>query len=431
MEIVIVLALIALNGVFAMSEMAIVSARKARLQQLADEGQARAEVALELANRPGNFLSTIQIGITLIGILSGAFGGALFSQQLAVHVARFPAFAEHSEAIALTIVVAVITYLSLILGELAPKRLALLNPELIASLIARPMRMLSKIASPLVSFMSMSTELVLRVIGAKASTEPPVTQEEIHVLIEQGTEAGVFERAEQDLVRNIFRLDELRVGAIMVPRLDVFFLDLEEPADRIRENIIGSAYSRFPVCKGGVDTVLGVVYSKDLLAASLAGKPLDLTAALRPPLYVPDSVSTMELLEMFKKTHTHIALIVDEYGDLQGLVTLNDVMEAIIGDIPSGETLAESLAVQREDGSWLLDGMLSINKLKELFDLDELPDEESGNYHTVGGFVMMRLGRVPNKADYTDWGGLRFEVVDMDKNRVDQVLVASLKAGAH
>ncbi|MBA2352955.1 MAG: HlyC/CorC family transporter [Burkholderiales bacterium] len=427
MEIVIVLALIALNGVFAMSEMAIVSARKARLQQLADEGRARAKVALDLANEPGNFLSTVQIGITLIGILSGAFGGALFSQQLAVYVARVPALAEHSEAIALTIVVAVITYFSLILGELAPKRLALLNPELIASLVARPMRMLSKIASPLVSFLSVSTSLVLRVIGAKASTEPPVTQEEIHVLIEQGAEAGVFERAEQDLVRNIFRLDELRVGAIMVPRLDVVFLDLEDSVDRISENIIGSVHSRFPVCKGGVDTVLGVVHSKDLLAASLAGKPLDLAAALRPPLYVPDSVSAMELLEMFKKTRTHIALIVDEYGDLQGLVTLNDVMEAIIGDIPSGDLPEESLAVQREDGSWLLDGMLSIEKLKELFDLDKLPYEESGNYHTVGGFVMMRLGRVPKKADYTDWSGWRFEVVDMDKNRVDQVLVASLK----
>lgn len=430
MEIILLLALIVLNGVFAMSEMAVVSSRKARLQQWAEEGQGRAQAALDLANEPGHFLSTVQIGITLIGITSGAFGEALFADRLAVVVAGVPSLAAYSDAISLTIVVAAITYLSLIIGELAPKRLALLNPELVATLVAHPMRVLAKIASPIVKFLSVSAELVLRALGAKASGEPPVTQEEIHVLIEQGTEAGVFERAEQDLVRNIFRLDELRVGAIMVPRLDVFHVDLEDSAEAIRNHITKSVYSRFPVCKGGIDNVLGIVYSKDLLTASLAGKPMDLTAALRPPLYVPDSLSAMELLEMFKKTRTHIALVVDEYGDLQGLVTLNDVLEAIIGDIPSAEVAAESLAVQREDGSWLLDGMLSIDKLKELFEMGELPKEESGNYHTVGGFVMMQLGRVPKKADYIDWGGYRFEVVDMDRNRVDQLLVAELKPGS-
>lgn len=424
MEIVIILFLIVLNGVFAMSEIAVVSSRKPRLQQWADEGNARAEAALALAVEPGRFLSTIQVGITLIGILSGAFGEATLAGPLSANIAEIGALAPYSDAIALAIIVAAITYASLIIGELVPKRIALTHPEAIASFIARPMNFLTAAALPLVRLLGFSTDFVLRVMGIRPSGGPPVTEEEIKVLIEQGTEAGVFERTEQELVRNIFRLDEQRIGAVMQPRLDIYYLDVEDPFEENRRKIIDSTFSRFPVCKGGIDQVLGIVQSKDLLGKCLSGEPIDLVQNLCTPLYVPDSISAMQLLQMFKQTSLHFALVVDEYGDLQGLVTLNDVMEAIVGNIPTTEVATEEEAVQREDGSWLLDGMLSIDKFKTLFDVDEMPEEEAHNYNTVGGFVMMQLGRVPKAADHFDWEDLRFEIMDMDRNRIDKVLVA-------
>jgi putative hemolysin len=424
MEILIIFFLIVLNGVFAMSEIAVVSSRKPRLQQWTDEGDKRAEAALALANDPGHFLSTIQVGITLIGILAGAVGARTLSEPLSASIAQVEAFAPYSEAIALAIIVAIITYVSLIIGELVPKRIALNHPESIASFIAKPMNWLAASASPLVKFLSVSTDFVLRLLGIRPSQEPPVTEEEIKVLLEQGTEAGVFEREEQELVRNIFRLDAQRVSSVMHPRLDIFYLDVEDSFEENQRKIIESAYSRFPVCKGGIDQVLGIVQSKELLAKCLSGKPIDLMQNMRPPLYVPDSISTMQLLQMFKQTRIHLALVVDEYGDLQGLVTLNDVMEAIVGDIPTTELAADEEAVQRADGSWLLDGMLSIDKFKTLFDIETMPEEEAHNYNTVGGFVMMQLGRVPKPADHFDWEDLRFEIMDMDRNRIDKVLVA-------
>ncbi len=426
LEILLVLLLILANGVFAMSEMAIVSARKARLQQLASEGDAKAQAALELANAPNHFLSTVQIGITLIGILAGAFGGATIAEKLAELLNRVPQLAPYSEGLGLGIVVVIITYLSLVVGELAPKRLALNNPERIASAIALPMQTLSKLAAPVVHLLGISTEMLLRVLGVEESTEPPVTEEEIKLLIEQGTQAGMFEEAEQDMVERIFRLGDRRVTALMTPRRQIIWLDLDDSPEENRQTIINSPYSRFAVCRGDLDNVVGIVQLKDLFTSTSAGQPLDLEAYLRQPLVIPENTPGLKVLELFKETGMHTALVVDEYAVVQGLATLNDVLEAIVGDIPALGEQTEPMVVQREDGSWLLDGLLLVDEFKELFDLDALPGEERESYQTLGGFITMYLGDIPSSADYFEWGGLRIEVMDMDGNRVDKVLVSQL-----
>ncbi|MEH2079084.1 MAG: hemolysin family protein [Nostoc sp.] len=422
-EILIILVLIIANGVFSMSEMAIVSARKVRLQQLANQGDAKAMAALKLAESPNHFLSTVQVGISLIGILTGAFGGATIANRLAVYVRLVPLLAPYSEPISFGIVVLIITYLSLIVGELVPKRLALNNPERIASNVAIPMRALSAITSPMVYLLSTSTDLILRVLGITASTEPQVTEEEIKILIEQGTEAGTFEEAEQDMVERVFRLGDRPVSYLMTPRPDIVWLDLDDSAEENRQKMVDSAYSRYPVCQGGLDNVLGVIPVTDLLARSFRGEPLDLTIGLRQPVFVPESTRGLKVLELFKQTITHMALVVDEYGVIQGLVTLNDIMSEIVGDVPSTDGQDQPQAVQREDGSWLLDGMLPVEEFLELFGMEEWESEERGSYQTLGGFVITHLGRIPTAADYFEWQSMRIEVMDMDGNRVDKVLV--------
>ncbi|MDZ7952535.1 hemolysin family protein [Nostoc sp. DedQUE09] len=422
-EILIILVLIIANGVFSMSEMAIVSARKVRLQQLANQGDAKAMAALKLAESPNHFLSTVQVGISLIGILTGAFGGATIANRLAVYVRLVPFLAPYSEPISFGIVVLIITYLSLIVGELVPKRLALNNPERIASTVAIPMRALSAIASPMVYLLSASTDLILRVLGITASTEPQVTEEEIKILIEQGTEAGTFEEAEQDMVERVFRLGDRPVSYLMTPRPDIVWLDLDDSPEENRQKMVDSAYSRYPVCQGGLDNVLGVIPVTDLLARSFRGEPLDLTIGLRQPVFVPESTRGLKVLELFKQTITHMALVVDEYGVIQGLVTLNDIMSEIVGDVPSTDGQDQPQAVQREDGSWLLDGMLPVEEFLELFGMEEWESEERGSYQTLGGFVITHLGRIPAAADHFEWQSMRIEVMDMDGNRVDKVLV--------
>ncbi|MBD2103814.1 hemolysin family protein [Leptolyngbya sp. FACHB-261] len=426
-EILLVFLLILANGIFSMSEMAVISARKARLQQWASEGDGKAQAALDLANAPNNFLSTVQIGITLVGILAGAFGGATIAEPLAAIFSRVPLLAPYSQALGLGIVVAVITYLSLVVGELVPKRLALNNPERIASTVATPMGQLSKIAAPVVHLLGMSTDLVMRMLGIRASTEPPITEEEIQVLIEQGTQAGMFEQAEQDMVERVFRLGDQQVSALMTPRRQVVWLDLDDSLEENRHKMLNSIHSRFPVCQGSLDNVLGIIQVKDLFARSTFDEPLDLTTSLRQPLVVPESTQGLKVLESFKQTGMHTALAVDEYGGVQGLVTLYDILEAIVGDVPSVGEHTEPQAVQREDGSWLLDGLLTVDEFKDLFDLEELPGEERGSYQTLGGFVLMYLGHIPSSSEHFEWGGLRFEVVDMDGNRVDKVLVMAVK----
>lgn len=428
-ELIIIVILILANGLFAMSEIAVVSSRKARLQERADKGDIRAKAALELANSPNRFLSTVQVGITLIGIFAGAFGGATLSQSLSVYLSQVPfaPIAESAEAIALVTVVLGITYLSLIMGELVPKRLALNNPERIAASVAMPMRFLAAIAAPAVHLLTASTELVLRLLGVEPnSNEPLVTEDEIKVLIRQGTEAGMFEAAEQDMVERVFRLSDQSVGALMTPRLDIVWIDLNDTAETNRQKLITGGHTRFPVCQDSLDTVLGVVSVTDVLPRSLAQQPIDFTALLQQPLFIPESTRALKVLELFKQSGTHIAMVVDEYGVIQGIVTLNDVMEVIIGDIPFADQPQELPAIQREDGSWLVDGMIPIDRFKELFQLDELPGEKWGNYQTLGGFVITYLGRIPTAADYFQWQKLRFEVMDMDGNRVDKMLIMPL-----
>jgi putative hemolysin len=409
-----------------MSEIAILSARKIRLQQAVEDGVPGARTALELANEPSHFLSTIQVGITLIGIMSGALGEAALSDRLAAYLGQFPALAPYSAGLALAAVVVCITYFSLIIGELVPKRLALFKPEPIAMVMAGPMRWLSRLAYPLVKLLSWSTDFVLWVLRAKKSEEPAVSEKEIKLMIDQGTEAGVFHKGEKEMVSNVMRLDAIKIGAIMTPRMDIYYLDVANPIEESRRRLIESPHSVIPVCRNGLDNVLGVIEAKDLLRRALSGEELKLTAAIRPANYIPNSLSPVQLLEEFKRSKIALALVVDEYGEVAGLATLKDVMEAIVGDLPSEEAEDEEPeAIQREDGSWLLDGTLTIEKFKQLFELETLPDDASGNFHTIGGFVMLQLGHVPRASDRIEAAGLRFEVVDMDRNRVDKILVSS------
>ncbi len=423
LEILLLFLLIVANGIFSMSEMAIISSRKVRLQNMANQGNKKARVALELAEAPNRFLSTVQVGITLIGILAGAFGGATISEKLAENLNQIPLLAPYSQGLSFGIVVMAITYLSLIVGELVPKRLALNNPEAIAATVAMPMRAIAAFASPIVHLLSASTDLVLRILGIGPSTEPQVTEEEIKVLIEQGTEAGMFEEAEQDMVERVFRLGDRPVSALMTPRPDIVWLDLEDTTEENRKKMMDSANSRFPVCQGGLDNVLGIMPVTDLLARSLSGEALDLTVSLRQPVFVPESTRGLKVLELFKQTGTHMALVVDEYGVIQGLVTLNDILVEIVGDVPSADELEDPQAVQREDGSWLLDGMLPVDEFFKIFAVNDSQGEHRGSYQTLGGFVITHLGRIPNAADHFEWDGMRFEVMDMDGNRVDKVLV--------
>jgi putative hemolysin len=422
-EILFILLLILANGLFVTSELAIVSARKARLQQLANQGDAKARFALELASSPNQFLGTVQIGITLLTILSGAFGEETIAKRLLPVLKLIPFLDNYKQQLAQGIAILIITYLTLILGELVPKRLALNNPEAIASVMSIPMRMLATFGAPIVSLLSFSTETVLRILGIRPSTEPQVTEEEIRVLIEQGTEEGTFEEAEQDMVERVFRLGDRPASSFMTPRPDIVWLDLEDTPQENRKKIIDSGYSRYPVCQGGIDNVLGIIRVTDLLARSFCGEQLDLTVGLLQPTYVPESTRGLKVLELFKQTVTHMALVVDEYGVIQGLVTLNDVMIEIVGDVPSMDDREDPQIVQREDGSWLLDGMLSVEEFFDLFEIEQLPPEDRGSYQTLGGFVMSHLGRIPTAADHFEWQGIRLEVVDMDGNRVDKVLV--------
>lgn len=427
LEILVIILLLLANGVFAMSEIAVVSARRVRLQQRAAAGDLNALAALNLAKAPDRFLSTVQIGITLIGILAGAFGGATVAGMLAQQFSRVQPLAPYSEALSLGVVVVCITYLSLIIGELVPKRLALNNPERIAARVARPMQQLSRLAAPAVALLSVSTKLLLRLLRVRPSNEPPVTEEEIRVLINQGTEAGVFEAAEQELFEHVLHLADQRIPLLMTPRLKIEWLDISAPSAELRQRVISSRYSRLPVCQGTLDNILGVVVAKDLLARALAGEPLDLRAALRQPLYVPETRTALQLLELFRQSPARIAMVVDEHGALEGLVTMYDVLEAIVGELPETDGQCEVLAIEREDGSWLLDGRLPLAEFRAIYQLGRLSGEDTGAYHTLAGFVLAQLGRLPVTAETFVWNDLKFEIVDMDRRRVDRILVTRMK----
>ncbi|OGS99154.1 MAG: hypothetical protein A3F73_03575 [Gallionellales bacterium RIFCSPLOWO2_12_FULL_59_22] len=427
MDIVLLLFLILLNGVLAMSEIAVVSSRKARLQRLADDDSPGAQSALALHSEPSTFLSTVQVGITTVGILSGAIGETALADPLTVWLASFTLIEPYARGTALTLVVVGLTYFSVVVGELVPKQLGLRAPEKVASMIAPPMNMLARVARPLVWLLSASSSFLLRMMGAGRKEEQSVTDDEIKVLMEQGAESGVFHESEQAIVSNVLRLDEQRIGAIMTHRTDIYVLDLDAPEAEIRNRIAESPYTRLVVCRDGLDHIVGILRTPELLKDALAGKPLEIEQSLRPPLYVPEGVTTTHLLENFRKAHQQCALIVDEYGELQGLVTLTDVLTSIVGELPSSDIQEEQDIVMREDGSWLIDGSVPIERLKSVLEIDDdLPGEEENAFNTLGGFVMYVLGNIPVVADHFERADYRFEVVDMDKNRVDKVLVARI-----
>lgn len=422
LEILLIVILVVANGVFSMSETAIVSSRSARLQQRAANGDAGAKIAEELTRHPNIFLATVQIGITLIGVLSGAFGGATAARTLAGLIAHVSPLAPYASQIALVLVVLVITYLSLIIGELVPKRLALNNPEGIAARVAGPMSTIARFGSPVVHLMSASTDVVLRLLRVRHRDEPPITAEEIGVLLEQGARAGVFRESEQEMVEAVFDLDGDPVAAIMTPRTNVVWLDLGDSGAEQRQQLRDTKHTRFPVCRADLDHVVGVVHAKDLLNPLLDGGRLDLAGAARPALFVPESVSALQLLEQFQRGHDQIALVVDEFGGIAGLVSLQDVLEAIVGDIPVPGAPENPLIVTRPDGSWLLDGTLPFDEAAELLDLTEDAGVRGG-FHTLAGFVLAELGHIPTTGERFTAASWAFEVVDMDGHRVDRVLV--------
>ena len=421
-NILIILALIIANGIFAMSELAVVSARKVRLEQAARKGDRSAQAALKLAKRPDNFFSTVQVGITLISIISGAFGGQALSGPVAELLSKIPGISAYANTLAFPLVVGVITYLSLILGELVPKQLALTMPEAIAKIIARPMAALSKLAAPVVALLSFSTNLVVRLLNIQADRGPSVTEAEIRAFIQQGTEEGTLEVAEREIMERVIRLGDRRITSIMTPRPDIVWLDLEDTAGENQKKIVSSRYRRLPVCQGDLDNNLGLISVNSLLNRALHQQPLDLTVGLEQPLVIPEISRSLPLLEQFKRSRVHTALVVDEYGTIQGLVTLWDILEALVGDAPALDEL-EDQPRQREDGSWLLGGMMNIEEVYScLGPVGEFSDK-TASYYTLGGLVIHQLGRIPKAADRFEWKGFSIEVMDMDGNRVDKVLV--------
>jgi putative hemolysin len=423
-ELVVIFLLLALNGVFAMSELAIVTARKVRLEQRAEDGDAGARAALSLAQDPTQFLSTVQVGITLIGVLAGAFGGATLAEKLASTFARIPTVADYAEALALGIVVTGITYLSLLIGELVPKRVALSQPERVASLVARPMRLLSRVAAPVVKLLTGPTNLVLRVFGLRVSSEPSISVEEIRSLVEQGAESGVVEDTEHQMVEGVFRLGDRLVSDLMTPRTQLEWIDIADPPERVRDEIARQARSRFLVCDGNPDNVLGVVLAEDLLVQCLSGGQLELAPVLRQPLYVPSTMPGLTLLERFRTSRQQVAVALDEYGGLQGVVFLDDLVETVVGDLPlPGESGSPPIAHHAE-GKWLMHGSVPLEDVESTLDLDEIPDDIRGGVRTLGGLVMSLLGRVAVVGDVAQWDGLRAEVVAVEGRRVERVLVS-------
>jgi putative hemolysin len=425
-EILIIVGLILANSLLALSEMAIISARKARLQQKADDGDKGAAAALILSENPTRFFSTVQVGITLIGILSGAVGGATIAEEIAKVLGQIAWLTPYSEAIGVGIVVVLITYFSLILGELVPKRIAQNHAERIATLVAAPMGALARLASPVVVLLSASTDAVLRLLGLKPSGEPLVTEEEVKMMINEGAQVGVFEEVEQEIVERVFRLGDRRASSLMTYRTEMVILDVEDPLEANLEKIAATGHSRYPVCKGNLDEIIGVVQVRDLFAQERRGQAVDLQVDLQPPVFIPEAMPALELLERLREQKSHLALIIDEFGGLMGMVTITDVLEAIVGDIPTlDDQIEDPDIIEREDGSYLLNGMLSTEELKDLLDVDELPEEENAGYETLGGMLMAKLGGIPRAGDAMLWDRWRFEVMDMDGYRVDKVLVSA------
>ena len=433
MDVALLVFLIVLNALFAMSEMALTASRKARLQVMVETGDAGAVAAMELHDDPTKFLSTVQIGITSIGVLNGIVGDAAFSAPFSIWLQK--TFGLHDQAATITataMVVVVITFLTIIFGELVPKRLGQMYPESVARLVAKPMNWLSMAARPFVMLLSFCTEGTLRLLGIRGGPNRSVTEEEIAASLEEGLDAGVIEAQEHQMVRNVFRLDDRQVGSMMIPRAEIVWLDSNAPPEDVLKVISADEHSRYPVCRGGLDDVVGVVSAQSLLQQMMGGSALSLsvTERLQPAVFVPETLSGMELLDQFRATTAQLVFVVDEYGEVQGMITVRDVLEAITGEFttPSDE---DSWAVQRDDGSWLFDGLIPVPELKDRLELKDLPEEGRGRYNTLAGMIMLLLGRLPDTADSVEWEGWRFEVVDLDGKRVDKVLASLSPTGDH
>lgn len=422
LSVAIVLLLIVLNGVLAMSELAIVSARPNRLQQLAEDGNKGAKVAINLASDPSKFLSTVQIGITLIGIINGAFGGATLSGPVGNQLARITFIEPYAQEIAGAAVVLLITYLSLIIGELVPKQLALQRTEAAASLVAPLMQMLAKLTAPVVWFLAVSNNAVLKLLRADQSDEPAVTEEEVRVLLMQATDAGIFERAEQEMVAGVFGLGDRTAGELMTPRHAIVFLDLAESDEENMSRMATTHYQVYPVCDGSTDNVVGVVSTRDLWHQHVANKQISIRETMRPALFVPEISPVLSVLQQMRDNKASIAIVIDEYGGVEGLLTINDVLGGVVDEIGAheGDDVIEGVT-RREDGTWLADGVLGAHEVREIFHIKELPGEEAGRFETIGGFILDQLGHIPVEGESVEVEGFRIEVVDMDGHRIDKV----------
>ena len=422
MEIPILIALIILNGVFAMSEIALVTARKARLQKLIDEGDTAAAAALQLGENPTRFLSTIQIGITSSGVLNGIFGEAALAKPLAEWLVQMGMNSSYAGTVATAFVVVAITYVSIVVGELVPKRLGQTNPEAIARLVAKPINLLAKLTKPFVLLLTWSTQGLLKLLGVRETNDSTVTEDEIHAVLAEGTTSGAIEQNEHTMIRNLFRLDDRQISSLMVPRSDVVCLDVSLPFADNMAIVESHDHARYPVIDGNFENLLGVINSRQWLGNALKGK-LELSDSkelIQKPIYIPETITGMELLESFKLSGAPMAFVIDEYGEMQGIVTVRDLTEAITGEFVT-EDPSEAWAVQRDDGTWLLDGHIPIVELKDRLNLKSVPEEEKGRYQTLSGMMMLLTGKLPAVTDKVVWENWEFEVVDMDSKIIDKI----------
>lgn len=424
MEFLIILVLIIISGIFSLAEMAIVSVRKHRLHKLAQENDTNALIALELSKNPNRFLSTTQIGITLVGIISGALGEATMTNSLSKILQHVPYINLYSKQISFILVIIIITYLTLIIGELVPKRIALHSPEKIARIIAKPMDFLSRIAGPFVSILSLSTDLLLKIFRIKTNPKNQVSEEEVRLLIKEGTEGGIFEIAEKNIVERTFRLSDRHVNSLMTPRKQIVWISVDNTFTTIKNKIAKKTHAFYPVCKNNLDQVVGIVRTETLLTNFLVNEKIKIENLIHKPLFIPANTPALKVLELFKQSGIHMALIVDEYGMIEGVISLTDILEAIVGDIPEILDDEPREIVRRDKKTWFVDGLLSIEECREYFSIKRIPGEKTNTINTVGGYIMHRLGRIPKTGDVLQVDKYTFEVVDMDGNRVDKIIVS-------
>ena len=427
-SILLLLLLIVVNGIFAMTETAVVSVRKARLQNEVEKGNKKARTALELYDNPNDFFSTIQIVITLVGIINGAIGASAFSEPVAVLLRKVSFLAPAAETLAFLLVSLIITYFSLVIGELVPKRLAISYPEKISMQMAGIMLTLSKLTSPLVKLLGWSTRVVISIMGVEENEEAPVSEDEVKVMIEQGKRVGVFDETEQDIVESVFRMSDKTVDSMMTPRTELNWIDLDEPLDETLAEIMDSDDNYFPLVQGSTDNVIGIVSAKAVLNSYIQGNPINLDEISESPLFIPESKPALSVLDELRESGKQVAIILDEYGGFSGMITLLDILEELVGDIPGMHDAYEPEIVERADGSWLIDGQMDIDELKDELGIKELEGEYRIGYQTLGGFMLSRFGFIPQAGDLFESDGYKFEIVDMDNRRIDKVLVSKVNS---